>query len=72
MNMSDGQQYTHRKNADRSYDSICLRCFRTVANSGDELALPELENLHKCTGWQNFTRTAIVEGPSRSSGPHAL
>ena len=47
MNMSDGQQYTHRKNADRSYDSICLRCFRTVANSGDELALPALENLHK-------------------------
>jgi hypothetical protein len=72
MNMSDGQQYTHRKNVDRSYDSICLRCFRTVANSSEELALPALENQHKCSGSENFARTAIVEGPSRSRGQHAL
>ena len=72
MNMSDGQEYMHRKNADRSYDSICLRCFRTVANSGDELALPEMENLHKCGGWENFTRTVTVERPSRSRSQNAL
>jgi hypothetical protein len=71
MNMSGDEKYTHRKNADRSYDSICLQCFRTVATSSDELVLAELENLHKCSG-RGMYANAIVESPSWSTGQYAL
>jgi hypothetical protein len=71
MNKSSGERYIHRKNADRSYDSICLQCFRTVATSSDELALAELENLHKCSGWAMYAN-AIVESPSWRRGHYAL
>jgi len=47
MDTSGNQKYTHRKNGDRSYDSICLQCFRMVAVSNVESVLVELENLHK-------------------------
>ena len=64
MDTSGNQKYIHRKNGDRSYDSICLQCFRTVAVSNDESVLVELENLHKCSGWGIYM-DATIENPSR-------
>jgi hypothetical protein len=71
MNSIGNKKYTHRKNWDRSYDSICLQCFRTVAVSSDEDVLAELERLHKCNGWIVYMSTAI-EGPPRRWGQFAL
>jgi len=44
-------QFTHRKNSDGTYDSICMKCFLTVARekrSDTVLTEPELQ--HDCTG----------------------
>jgi hypothetical protein len=56
MNTRDGKKYTHRKNADGSYGSICMLCFRTVAESGKESGLASGESLHngRCLGWIPF------------------
>jgi len=65
MDTSGNQKYIHRKNADRSYGSICLQCFRTVAVSNDESVLVKLENLHKSSGWGIYMETHTQE----SCGP---
>jgi len=48
MNLNDSK-YTHRKLADGSYNSICLKCFRTVGTSANEVALAENEARHICS-----------------------
>ena len=40
--------YPHRHNADGSFDSICITCFATIAQTKDEAALFELERNHSC------------------------
>ena len=35
-------------NADRSVDSICLQCFRTVATVNEDATLTTLERQHRC------------------------
>jgi hypothetical protein len=56
MITSDGKEYTHRKNADGSYASFCMQCFRIVAESGKESGLAEGESQHRgrCLGWIPF------------------
>jgi len=48
--MSFQTDFAHRQNADRTWDSICRRCYLTVgrAQCEDDLAIEE--NLHACTG----------------------
>jgi hypothetical protein len=41
--------YPHRKNNDGTYDSICTRCFATVARTYTEVALEEHDRRHVCT-----------------------
>jgi hypothetical protein len=43
-------EYTHRKKADGTWDSICMTCYRTAAKSDTELELGEDESMHKCDG----------------------
>jgi len=38
----------HRKNRDGSWDSICLTCFATVANTPEEHDLAEADRIHVC------------------------
>src|ERR1700757_3511960 len=36
------QNYAHRRNADGSFDSICLHCFQTGASASIDAALAEI------------------------------
>jgi hypothetical protein len=40
--------FVHRLNDNGTVDSICLRCFVTVASLPKELNLEEKENAHAC------------------------
>jgi hypothetical protein len=40
--------FRRRLNRDGSYDSICLRCFLTIANTRTETELKARENVHTC------------------------
>ncbi|MEZ2347987.1 hypothetical protein [Terriglobus sp. RCC_193] len=40
--------YSHRKNPDATFDSICHRCFSTVATESSEAALAKHEQQHEC------------------------
>ena len=40
--------YSHRQNRDGSFDSICPRCFRTIAREKTESALRPKEETHDC------------------------
>jgi hypothetical protein len=41
--------FQHRSNSDGTCDSICLRCYRTVASTRREPWLAHDESLHTCT-----------------------
>jgi hypothetical protein len=40
--------FDHRHNADESYDSICTKCYATVASAGKKEALSWFESAHVC------------------------
>ena len=40
--------FPHRLNRDGSFDSICLRCFATVANAATETELTAHDQNHIC------------------------
>jgi hypothetical protein len=42
--------YTHRKKADGTWDSICMTCYHTAARSLTEPQLRETEAMHLCEG----------------------
>ena len=42
--------FPHRHNPDGSHDSICTRCFVTIAKTPLEADLEELEKAHVCEG----------------------
>jgi hypothetical protein len=41
-------KFPHRLNRDGSFDSICLKCFATIANTITEMELKARENIHTC------------------------
>jgi hypothetical protein len=41
--------FQHRSNNDGTCDSICLRCYRTVASTRQEPWLAHEESIHTCT-----------------------
>lgn len=42
------RQFAHRRNADASFDTICLTCFLTVGSALVDVALQDLERDHHC------------------------
>ena len=40
--------FAHRCNPDETCDSICPRCFQTIATVRDEAELPKTESQHVC------------------------
>jgi hypothetical protein len=40
--------FPHRRNKDGSFDSICLKCFATVASHMTQEELKELDKTHTC------------------------
>jgi hypothetical protein len=45
------RRFAHRRNADASFDSICLTCFLTVGSAMVDGALQDLESGHRCEPW---------------------
>lgn len=45
-------QYPHRQNPDGSIDSICPRCYITVASASEEADLRRTEAAHVCDAWR--------------------
>jgi len=45
------RRFAHRRNADASFDSICLACFLTVGSAPVDVALQALESDHHCKPW---------------------
>ena len=45
------RRFAHRRNADASFDSICLACFLTVGSALVDVALQDLESDHHCEPW---------------------
>lgn len=67
MYLSDPSKFAHRKNADGTVDSICLKCFITVDHGDEEADLDVSEYIHMCdlelfapfaSGGQRTLRTA--------------
>ena len=48
MSNQSGRSYGHRRNNDGSYDSICTKCFATVASTRSEAELTSHERTHTC------------------------
>jgi hypothetical protein len=46
--MSNDSIYTHRRNEDGAFDSICWLCFAAVVRSKPESELAEYEKAHRC------------------------
>jgi len=44
--------FVHRRNLDSSYDSICTRCYVTVAKADIETDLLKPEDAHICSGFE--------------------
>ena len=40
--------FAHRYNPDGTFDTICSRCFQTIATVRDETELPKIESQHVC------------------------
>jgi hypothetical protein len=40
--------FPHRRNKDGSFDSICLKCFATIASRRSNAELDELDKNHVC------------------------
>jgi hypothetical protein len=41
--------FQHRSNVDGTFDSICLRCYRTIDSSPEEHWLAKPESTHICS-----------------------
>jgi hypothetical protein len=50
MANSQNPVFPHRRNADSTFDSICIRCFQTIATSHSEADLKAGEDAHVCPG----------------------
>jgi hypothetical protein len=45
------RRFAHRRNADASFDSVCLACLLTVGTAMADAALQHLESDHHCEPW---------------------
>jgi hypothetical protein len=48
MALKVSPSFPHRQNRDRSFDSICPRCFATIANEKSESDLAAFDRDHVC------------------------
>jgi len=48
--------FARRRNRDRSVDSICTKCYRTVASADRENELIPHEQSHECDANEAFSR----------------
>jgi hypothetical protein len=63
---TDRKDFFHREHSDGTYDSICLRCFRTIGYRALELDLVLDEKNHICG------KEDLEEGDSSTGGLHLV
>jgi hypothetical protein len=68
MTPPEAISFARRLNPNSSIDSICVRCYQTIATSRceDDLAVPE--RTHVCDPNSEFTRAYIDSRESASGG----
>ena len=47
--------FVRRRNSNSSFDSICTKCFRTIASAGSEDELSAHEGKHVCDPYGEFS-----------------
>jgi hypothetical protein len=52
--------FAHRKNPDASIDSICTKCFQTIASEDSDDKLVALEERHRCDPNWWFSRALQI------------
>jgi hypothetical protein len=52
-------RFPHRRNRNGTYDSICPRCFHTIATRKTETDLSKDEHRHICDDW-NLDRDRLA------------
>lgn len=52
-------KYPHRVNLDGTWDSICTRCFQTIAHCKTERELAQFEEKHVCDSAYLMEREAF-------------
>lgn len=69
MLLSSRKDFPHRRKPNGTFDSICTRCFLTVANADTEAELRVPERAHDCRGFNMSEIMHLTEHyrrPSRS------
>jgi hypothetical protein len=61
--------FAHRRNPDESFDSICTKCFQTVACEDSEGKLIAREEHHSCDPIYEVTRANFDSWRSTSAEP---
>lgn len=51
MFLSSRPDFPHRRKPNGKFDSICIRCFLTVATADTEADLKAAESAHDCRGF---------------------
>ena len=46
--LAETTKYPHRRNLDGTWDSICKKCYQTIANCDTENELDQFERVHVC------------------------
>ena len=58
------KQFPHRRNLNGTFDSICPRCFHTVATRSTEIELRRDEHRHVCDDW-NLDVDKLIQSQNR-------
>jgi hypothetical protein len=63
--MTSSISFARRRNRDSTVDSICTKCYQTIASERDETKLTSAEEGHTCDPYGEFNRQ---HEPYRASG----
>jgi hypothetical protein len=56
--------FVHRKNPDKTIDSICTACFQTIASEDHEDKLIAHEKSHSCDPYWQYSRASFSDRES--------
>jgi hypothetical protein len=66
--MTTSTSFIRRRNKNSSIDSICTKCFLTIASVGSEEELVAHEEKHVCNPYGEFSNSAFYESDMRAQG----
>jgi hypothetical protein len=49
-------KFFHRIMQDSTIESVCMKCFQTIAQGRNETEIREIEKVHSCTPLREFHR----------------